>query len=222
METNLTVQGSHVFSAVSAVGGILMVPAPPGRGIDGLGLFSYCEGWNFDSTLSNNALSGSWYAPSSPATAATFSAGALSSNGQAISGGSYSSSNPFCSFEPGPTAGTFTGYVVAPLNGTFTGTLTGTSSGPDQITIHVIQDSTFGVTVSGTSVQNGVTSNLSISPSATSTDVVGAVISAFGTETNINGSWRFGLFGHFNPAGTQITIAADTRSGFESGPLTKQ
>jgi hypothetical protein len=80
-------------------------------------------------------------------------------------------------------------YKVAPLNGTFSGTLTGTGQG--QITFQVTQDSNFGITASGTSVQAGVTTNLSISPSDGSTtnnssptsNVIGATLQASGAAT---------------------------------------
>ena len=110
----------------------------------------------------------------------------------------------------------------------FTGTLTSNTSGPDQVTISIAQDANFGITASGTAVQNGVTTNLTISPDGTPTDntngysnVIGAELQANGVATNINGSEAFQVSGHINPAGTQITvtvIGTDT----ETGTLKKQ
>lgn len=225
LEANLTVGTGNGASSVYSSNlntQLFQNSAAPGHGADGQGLFSACSNWAVDATTSNNTLSGDAYNPGgSGAHPMTFSA-TVSSGGQSVSGGTYTSTNSLCLWEPGPTTGTFTGYVVPPLNGTFTGILTGTSSGPDQFAIQITQDSNFGITASGTSVRNGVTSNLSFSPSVSSNNIIGALMTIDGTETNINGSWHYQVFGHFNPAGTQITVATSGQMGYESGTLTKQ
>jgi hypothetical protein len=112
---------------------------------------------------------------------------------------------------------------VTPLNGTFSGTLSGTSS--DQITLQITQDSNFGITATGTSVRAGVTTNLSISPAAgpsSTSNIIGATVQGSGTTSNVNGNSTFGVFGHFNPAGTQIQIVGNFQWGTETGTLTKQ
>jgi hypothetical protein len=122
-------------------------------------------------------------------------------------------------------------YTVAPVSGTFTGTLNGSSSGPDQISVQVSQDSNYGITASGTSVQAGVTTSLSISPSdanpngsvgTTYSNVIGATVQASGTSSNVNGNGTFQVFGHFDPKATQIQIGYTGNAGIETGTLTKQ
>jgi len=142
------------------------------------------------------------FSPGSSGVEANFSA-TIASNAQSVSGGTYTDNGTFCGFEPARTTGTFTGYVVTPLNGTFAGTLTGGSKGPDQITIQVTQDSNFGITATGSSLQTGLTTSLSISPAGSSTDntdgysnVIGATVQASGTSSNVNGNSTFQVFGH--------------------------
>jgi hypothetical protein len=93
---------------------------------------------------------------------------------------------------------TFTDNAITPLNGTFSGTITG--SGQTQVvTIHVTQDSNFGLTVTGTSFQSGVTSTISISPNSNlpfNTDIRGTFVYANGTATNVNGTSPFQVLAH--------------------------
>lgn len=196
------------------------------------GQFSDCVNWiTSNQVATNNAFSGTLSSPGStpPLNQVTYT-GTLAAGGQTVSNGSYSApSSTFCGLANNNTTGTFTGYTVAPLNGTFVGTLTGTSAGPDQITVQVSQDSTFGITASGTSVQAGVTTSLSVCPAGCSTDgtggysnVIGATVQANGTTSNVNGTGTFQVFGHLNPTATQIQIVSYGNSGTETGTLTKQ
>jgi hypothetical protein len=193
----------------------------------GGGVFSDCVGYDLYASVANGILGGMstpnvgvLEAQPSPAEA-NFSA-TIASNGQSVSGGSYTDYASFCGFESAKTSGTFTGYIVTPLNGTFSGTLSGTSS--DQITIQITQDSNFGITATGTSVRAGVTTNLSISPAVSSanSNIIGATVQGNGTASNVNGNTTFQVFGHLNPAGTQIQIVGNFNWGTETGTLTKQ
>lgn len=55
------------------------------------------------------------------------------------------------------TKGTFTGYTVEPLNGTFLGTLTSSLYGADVVTVSFTQNPDYTLSVTGTSVENGLT-----------------------------------------------------------------
>ncbi len=191
------------------------------------GQFSNCGGYDLYASVANGILGGMstpnvGVLESQPNLEANFTA-TIASDGKSVSGGSYTDYASFCGFESGKTSGTFTGYIAAPLNGTFSGTLSGTSS--DQITIQITQDSNFGITATGTSVQAGVTTNLSISPAAgpsSTSNIIGATVYGGGTTSNVNGNSTFGVFGHFNPTGTQIQIVGNFQWGTETGTLTKQ
>ena len=190
------------------------------------GVFSNCLGYDASASVANGILGGMstpqvGVLEASGSLEANFSA-TIDSNGQSVSGGSYTDYATFCGFESAKTSGTFTGYIVAPLNGTFSGTLSGTSS--DQITIQITQDSNLGITATGTSVRAGVTTNLSISPagSSSNSNIIGATVQGNGTTSNVNGNSTFGVFGHFNPKGTQIQIVGNFQWGTETGTLTKQ
>jgi hypothetical protein len=195
------------------------------------GQFSDCANWTTSGQVTSGTFSGTLSSPgSTPPTNQVTYTGTLASTGQAVSNGTYSApSSTLCGLASGNTTGTFTGSTVPPLNGTFSGTLTGSSAGNDQITIQVTQDPNFGITASGTSVQAGVTTTLSISPAGTSTDntggysnVIGATVQANGTATNVNGSSAFQVFGHLNSSATQLQVVVFGNSGTETGTLTKQ
>ena len=209
-DVNATVFNTSLFQNVGVIGG----------------LFSDCANFEITGSESNGTFQGGLGSPGATSTAGSFSGAAISSNGGSVSAGSYSANTDACGFELGQT-GTLTGYTVAPLNGTFSGTLTGT--GQDQVSIQISQDSNFGITATGTSLEAAVTTSLSISPQGASTDntggysnVIGATLQGSGTATNVNGSSAFSVFGHFNPTATQITIVVDGQSGTETGTLTKQ
>jgi len=195
------------------------------------GQFSDCANWTTSGQVTSGTFSGTLSSPgSTPPTNQVTYTSTLASTGQAVSNGTYSApSSTLCGLASGNTTGTFTGSTVPPLNGTFSGPLTGSSAGNDQITIQVTQDPNFGITASGTSVQAGVTTTLSISPAGTSTDntggysnVIGATVQANGTATNVNGSSAFQVFGHFNSSATQLQVVVFGNSGTETGTLTKQ
>jgi hypothetical protein len=224
IETNLTLAPDQVTSGVFST---LLFKFGGQVG----GQFSICNNWSINGVVANGILGGSLpdgvsgatlYSPSSAGVEANFSA-TIASNGQSVSGGSYTDTNGFCLLESPNTSGTFTGYVVAPLNGTFSGTLSG-SGQPQQVNLQITQDSNFGITASGTSVQPGVTTTLAISPAASGSysNVIGATIQASGTATNVNGSSAIQVVGHINPAGTQIQVSLGGQSGTETGTLTKQ
>lgn len=198
------------------------------------GQFSDCANFDSNASVKNGILGGMaapqvgvLESPGSTGPEANFTA-TIASDGKSVSGGSYTDFATFCGLESAKSSGTFTGYIVAPLNGTFVGTLSG-SAGADQITIQVTQDANFGITASGTSVQAGVTTALSISPAGSPTDntggysnVIGATVQANGTTSNVNGNSTFQVFGHINPAGTQIQVVSVGSSGTETGTLSKQ
>jgi hypothetical protein len=199
------------------------------------GVFSDCGNFDTSASVANGTMGGLsapnlgvLESPGSSGPEANFVA-TIAPNGQAVTGGSYKDYATMCDLAPTDSTGTFSGYIVSPLNGTFTGTLTGTSAGPDQITIRVTQDSNFGITATGTSVQNLVTTSLSIVPQGASSDntggysnVIGATVQGSGTSSNINGDSTFQVFGHFNATGTQIQIISWGQLGMETGILTKQ
>jgi hypothetical protein len=191
------------------------------------GLFSDCSNIEINATISGNELSGNVISPGASSTFGTLS-GVLASNGQSVTNGSYSGGS--CAFDSGTTNASLTGYIVTPLNGTFSGVLNSNKYGADQTTITISQ-SNFGITASGTSTENGVTTAISITPDGTATDntggysnVIGATCLANGTATNVNGSTTFQAFGHFNAAGTQIEVEiTDSQTGeLNTGTLTKQ
>jgi hypothetical protein len=196
----------------------------------GGGQFSFCNGWSLLGFVANSALGASTpngngasiTASGALGPEASFSA-TIASSGQSVSSGSYTDNGSFCGLESAKTSGTFTGYTVVPLNGTFSGTLTG-SGQPRQITIQIVQDSHFGITASGTSVQAGVTTALSIAPTGTGVEsnVIGATFNVGGTAINVNGTSMFGVVGHFNPTGTQIAVSETDFGVWETGTLTKQ
>jgi hypothetical protein len=228
LETNLVLSPGQVASSVFNTN-LFRFGGPIG------GLFSDCG--NFDTSASvTNGMLGGMTAPQvgvlqSPGTngpEANFVA-TIASDGKSVSAGSYTDYASFCGLAPAQSSGTFTGYIVTPLNGTFVGTLNGSSAGADQLTIHVTQDSNFGITASGSSLQAGVTTTLSIAPAGSPTsntggysNVIGATLQANGTASNVNGNSTFQVFGHLNPAGTQIQIVVFDQSGTETGTLTKQ
>ena len=212
LEANLTNSGDGVFAAPANVLIYQSVPASPPSAI-GLG---FCQGFTLNGNISDNSLTGNLN--SGGGQTATFSA-AIAANGQSVSAGSYTGAS--CGFDSGQTTGTFTGYVVAPLNGTFTGTLTSDIYGSDQVSISITQNSNFDIDASGTSFEDQVTTTLAVS----SGGAIGAILDGIsGTATNVNGSSTFGADGHFNAAGTQLTIQVYDNSTGEliTGTLTKQ
>ena len=217
VEANLTDSGNGIFSA-------------PVNTTD------YCYGGTEDSgvtvngTIEGDALTGSVAVanggPTVPISAT------IASGGKSVSQGTIGSGLDCVEYSwqlgsNNNNSGTFTGYTVAPANGTFAGTLTSSMYGPDVVTVNISQDANFGITVSGTSLENAVTTNLSISPAGAMlgvNEIVGAQIQAQGTATNLNGSQQFQAIGQLNAAGTQITIiVTELETGEQQkGTLTKQ
>jgi hypothetical protein len=221
VEANLTPSGETVFAAVANTG-IYQQQTFTGEGI-GAG---FCSNQTLNGNISGDTLTGNTNDGGS-SSYATFSA-TIAANNQSVSGGTYTGGS--CGFDGSTTTGTLTGYVVAPLNGTFTGTLTSSLYGPDQVSIVITQNSGFDFTVSGTSVEDGESSTISVPLGSSNggandySNVIGATINAYGTTTNINGTSNFQAVGHFNPAGTQLAIRTlDTKTGeVNTGTLTKQ
>jgi hypothetical protein len=74
------------------------------------------------------------------------------------------------------------------------------------VTFSIVQNPDFTLKVSGTVVENGVTSALVPSATPMASSVFGATISIGGLANNINGSNPFDFSGHLNSESTQITI----------------
>ena len=185
----------------------------------------YCGEFNLNGKISNSTVSGnmSWSQPASHF--ANFS-GELASDGQSLSKGAYKGG--MCLITTGSGAvgpevnGTFTGYTISPVNSTFTGTLNSSLHGPTVVTLAISQNSDFSLNATGTSVGNGVTTQLSSAPQNSS--ILGATVYISGGANNVNGSESFSFAGHLNPAGTQLTIALMNFGGNEdlTGTLTRQ
>jgi hypothetical protein len=190
---------------------------------------AFC-GVALNGNISGSALTGSLvFVAGGAAPLGTFSA-TIAADGQSISAGSYTGGT--CGFVTGST-GTLTGYIVAPLNGRFAGTLTSNEYGPDQVSVSIAQNATFGITASGTSVENANTTALTVSPGESGcgvgtvcSNVIGAiVIASGGVATNVNGSSTFQVAGHFNTTATQLAIQVQYQGSsaveLTTGTLTK-
>jgi hypothetical protein len=188
------------------------------------GLFGSCTNLAINGTLSGNTLTVFLISPGSSAPNNGSFSGTISNNGLSVSNGSYSILG-MCGFAPANTGGTITGYTIAPVNGTFSGTLTDAFGNMNSVVMQMSQNSNFGITASGTSTASGVITNLSIAPNVGNggfSNVIGATIQATGTGTNISGNSQFQVFGHFNPAATQITLGFLSGNVWKTGVLTKQ
>lgn len=146
--------------------------------------------------------------------------GQLSSDGQSISNGKYS--GQACATIPSKVTGTLTGYTVAPLNGTFTGKLTSNTNGESVMTVSFTQKADFSVGITGTFVENGVTTSFVDVPGPDSSLISGASVS-FGVDAvNVNGKSQYAGMGHWNPKGTQIDLFLSGPNEAIVGTLTKQ
>ena len=154
-----------------------------------------CDNLNMNASIRDSTLSGKFGAGNSHF--ASFS-GELATNGHSIAKGTYSGA--FCSNPPLSVQGegTLTGSTVAPVNGTFTGTLNSNLHGPDVVTITITQNPDFSLNFSGTSVENGVTSNLIASTNPGDSLVTGAIVYLGGSSMNVNGSQDFSFSAHLN------------------------
>jgi hypothetical protein len=85
------------------------------------------------------------------------------------------------------------------------------------VTFVITQNPDFSLNVSGTSVENGVTTIFALLPQSQSPTSLGAVTGASvfwgGTAENVNGSQSFSFSGHLNPTATQLTATI-----FQVGP----
>jgi len=91
--------------------------------------------------------------------------------------------------------------------------------------LQVTQDSNFDISASGTATLNGTTTNFTLTPNSGASsynNVIGAVVSASGTATNVNGSTTLQVFGHFTPDASQVSFAALSNGVWSVGTLTKQ
>jgi hypothetical protein len=189
----------------------------------------FCDNLSMNATIGGTTLSGKFSAP--PSNFANFS-GELVANGQSISSGTYSggtcSEAPPAPFNGPQVRAKFTGSTIAPVNGTFTGTLNSNLHGPDVVTLTITQNPDFSLNFSGTSVENGVTSDLIPFTGQENTLVIGAIVYLGGSAININGSNSFSFTAHLNTNATQMTITSmyfgPETPGSESltGTLTKQ
>jgi hypothetical protein len=180
----------------------------------------YCSPFAINGEINVNLVKGNFDWADTTERFANFS-GELSADGQSITNGSYSGTscnNGSGPGTPGPNLkGTFTGYTIAPANGTYTGTLHSSLYGADVVTLVITQNADFSLNVSGTSVENGVTTvfasatNLPTGTGAAA--VTGATVSWGGAAQNVNGSQSFQFSGHLNPAATQLTATL-----FQVGP----
>jgi hypothetical protein len=183
----------------------------------------YCSGVKLNATISNSTLSGKFTWGQSAPRYANFS-GELASNGQSIPKGTFSGGACLGGSGGPEVQGGFTGYTVAPVNGTFTGTLNSNLYGADVVTVTITQNADFTLKVSGTSVENGVTTVLVPSSAPGNNVVAGATIFLDGSAQNVNGSEPFTIAGHLNPASTQFTVTYMNFGANENvtGALTKQ
>jgi hypothetical protein len=92
------------------------------------------------------------------------------------------------------------------------------------VNLRITQNPDFSLNVTGTSVENGVTTALISSSAPQSNIVSGATTYISGTAQNVNGSEPFVISAHLNPAATQLTITDMNFGATENvtGALTKQ
>jgi hypothetical protein len=210
-------------ASLSATNGLIFVPSEVGLP-DQNGPI-YCDNFSMNGAVSDGTLSGqlSW----GQSHFANLS-GEVAANGQSVSKGTYHGS--VCLNDVSPVSagaqvkGTLIGYTIAPVNGNFTGTLNSSLYGADVVTLSITQNSDFSLNVTGTSIENGVTTALIINSALQGNSVSGATASISGTAQNVNGSQPFAITGHLNPAATQLTIAYMNFGANETvtGALTKQ
>jgi hypothetical protein len=217
---NIYVEADLTATPVGAIGSNLTATALfwPQTGGSIAGLYDYCVGEQTTFSVSGNTVTALLFEGSNQVAKATAT---LSSDGKSMTGTFQVNGVKDLCTAPVTASGTFTGQVIAPLSGNYKGSL----SDGSQLTIQVTQDSSYDITANGTSMAQGVTTNLTGKPNSGSpanNNVIGATVSASGTTSNINGNSTFSVFGHFNPAGTQIQSVFFGPSGTATGTLTKQ
>jgi hypothetical protein len=181
----------------------------------------YCSPFAFDGEIEGDTVKGNFDWANTTERFANFS-GALAADGQSISNGTYSGQSCANGDSPGTPKpnfkGTLTGQTIAPANGTYSGTLTSSLFGADVVTFVITQNPNFSLNISGTSVENGVTTTFALLPqspvsSGSKGVVTGATVAWSGSAENVNGSQSFSFSGHLNPTATQLTATI-----FQVGP----
>jgi hypothetical protein len=211
-------------SIVSASNAVIFNPSVVG--LPGAMAPIYCNGFNLRGSVTETTLKGnmSWGQPSSHFADVS---GSLATDGKSISNGSYSGQTCLDTTGPGISGphvkGSLTGYTIAPINGTFKGILNSSLHGAVVMTLSITQNPDFTLTVSGTFVENGVTSTF-IPTDVPNDSINGATIAIGDVANNINGSEPFALSGHLDPNATQITITHMSIgiNEYITGALTKQ
>jgi hypothetical protein len=174
----------------------------------------YCSPFAFNGEINGDAVKGNFDWGDTSQQFASFS-GELAADGQSLSNGTYSGQS--CADGDGPGTpkpnfkGSFTGQIIAPVNGTYSGTLTSSLFGADVVTFVITQNSDFSLNISGTSVENGVTTTFASLPQSPVPGipqalVTGANVGWSGTAENVNGSKNFSFSGHLNATATQLTV----------------
>lgn len=171
----------------------------------------YCSPFGFNGEINGDTVKGDFDWGDTSERFATFS-GKLASDGQSISNGTYSGQS--CANGDGPGTpkpnfkGTFTGQIIAPVNGTYGGTLTSSLFGADVVTFVITQNSDFSLNISGTSVENSLTTTFALLPQSLvpPAAVTGANVGWSGTAKNVNGSQNFSFSGHLNPTATKLMV----------------
>lgn len=191
----------------------------------------YCSPFAFNGEINGNAVKGNFDWGDTSEQFANFS-GELAADGQSISNGTYSGQS--CANGDGPGTpkpsfkGTFIGQIIAPANGTYSGTLTSSLFGADVVTFVITQNVNFSLNISGTSVENGVSTTFALLPQSQSLAsqgmATGANVVWSGTAENVNGSQTFSFSGHLNPTATQLTATIFQVGSNETvtGTLTRQ
>jgi hypothetical protein len=182
----------------------------------------FCSPFAVNGEINGNVVKGNFDWGDTSQRFASFS-GELAADGQSLSNGAYSGQT--CSVDDGPGTpkpdfkGTLTGNIIAPVNGTYSGKLTSSLFGADVVTFVITQNPDFSLNISGTSVENGVTTMFASLPqsqvpaAASLGAVTGASVLWGGTAENVNGSQSFSFSGHLNPTATQLTVTL-----FQVGP----
>lgn len=192
----------------------------------------YCSSFAFNGEINGDTVKGNFDWANTSERFANFS-GALAADGQSISNGTYSGQSCANGDSPGTPKpnfkGTLTGQTIAPVNGTYSGTLTSSSFGADVVTFVIMQNPDFSLNISGTSVENGVTTTFALLPQSPVSQgsqglVTGATVAWSGSAENVNGSQSFSFSGQLNPTATQLTATIFQVGPHETvtGTLTRQ
>lgn len=184
------------------------------------GLYEYCVGLQSTFSITGNTVTALFFEATTTNQVAHATA-TLSTDAKSMTGTFQLDTEVICGAPISPSGGTFTGRVIAPLTGTYKGSL----SDGSRLAIQIVQDNSFNISASGTSMLNGVTTNLTIganSESPSHDNVIGATVSSdSGSAMNVNSSSTFRAFGHFSADASQLSFA--TYNGqWSTGTLTRQ